>query len=194
MQSITVSSLIGLILAVAAVTAPAAAQERGTPADAADPAATPLNLSQQVQQIQRDYERFEQKLLELGELMRPTDPDRAELLTRTRSESREKRMLEQMRVIARLLSEGNELGDAVEREDELLTQVADLLKLLQSEDARDRNKKDIEFFEGLLKDTGKLIGEQKDARAATERGGEPGKLEQGQQARERSRERSRGQD
>lgn len=143
--------------------------------------APPLNLGQQAQQIHRDYERFEQKLLELGELLQPSDPDRAELLTRTRSQSRERRVLDRMRSIARLLEEGNQLGEAVGQQDELLLQIEELIKLLQSEDARDRNKKDIEWLEGLLKDTGKLIGEQKDARAATERGGDAGALQQGQQ-------------
>lgn len=160
---------------------PEAAAET-VPADAADSStAAPLDLEQQQLQIQHDYERFEQKLLDLGELMRPSDPDRAELLTRTRSQSRELRVLDQMRSIARLLAEGNELGDAVVRQADLLAQMETLLKLLQSEDARDRLQKLIEAYQGDLKDLNKIIGEQKDTRAATERGAENQSLQSGQQ-------------
>jgi hypothetical protein len=180
------SFLTAIVLAGLATGAPLMAQD----APAANPApaeaetsseGAPLNLEQQQLQIQRDYERFEQKLLELGEVMRPSDPDRAELLTRTRSQSRELRILDQMRSIAQLLNEGNELGDAVVRQEDLLAQMATLLKLLQSEDARDRLQKLIEAYQGDLKDLNKIIGDQKDARAATERGGENQSLQNGQQ-------------
>ncbi|MBL8848483.1 MAG: hypothetical protein JNG89_02320 [Planctomycetaceae bacterium] len=184
-------ALPALLLAIA-LCAASPAQETSRPADettdpvVADPqndesGPPELSLGQQQQQIERDYERFEQKLLELGELMRGSDPDRAELLTQTRSQSRELRVLDQMRSIARLLTEGSELGDAVVRQEDLLVHIETLLKLLQSEDARDRNRKAIEEIEGYLQDLGRIIGEQKDARAATERGGESESLQSGQQ-------------
>lgn len=173
--------LLALTLIGLSIPAPLPAQQ--PPADAAaNPAsAPPLDLEQQQLQIQRDYEGFEQKLLELGEYMRPSDPERAELLNRTRGQSRELRVLDQMRTIARLLAEGNELGDAVGRQADLLAHMETLLKLLQSEDARDRLQRLIEAYQGDLKDLNKIIGEQKDARAATERGGENQSLQNGQQ-------------
>lgn len=174
-----------LALAVIAAAQSSPAQpESPSPAAAqptAEPAAAELDLGQRQQQIQRDYERFEQKLFELSEVTRASDPERAELLNRTRSQSRELRVLDQMRAIARLLSDGNELGDAVSRQEEVLVHLEALLKLLQSEDARDRIAQEIARLEDLLKDTNRVIGEQKDARAATERGGDTQGLQSRQQ-------------
>ena len=163
-------------------TAPTAT-DAGAPETAEAPR---IDLGQSQLQIQRDFERFEDKLFELSEHLRGEDPDRADLLNRTRSQSRELRVLDQMKVIATLLAEGNELGDAVARQDELIAHLQVLLKLLQSEDERDRIAREIERIEDLIKDTNDVIGRQKDARAATERRGDPETLE-GQQEGVQSR-------
>lgn len=144
--------------------------------------APPVDLGQLQLQIQRDFERFEEKLFDLSEATRSEDPDRAELLNRTRSQSRELRILDQMKAIAALLAEGQELGDASARQEELIAHLQVLLKLLQSEDERDRIAREIARIEDLIKDTNKVIGEQKDVRAETERRGNSEKLE-GQQGR-----------
>ena len=178
--------LLPAVLCLAIWSSPLRAQTETVPAAtdaaAAEPASEPrANLGQSQLQIQRDFERFEDKLFELSEHLRREDPDRADLLNRTRSQSRELRVLEQMRVIAALLSEGNELGDAVARQDDLIAHLQVLLKLLQSEDERDRIAREIARIEDLIKDTNDVIGRQKDARAATERRGDPEKLEGQQQ-------------
>jgi hypothetical protein len=177
--------LLPAVLCLVIWSSPLKAQSETVPTDADAPAAEPaeeprVDLGQAQLQIQRDFERFEDKLFELSEHLRGEDPDRADLLNRTRSQSRELRVLDQMKVIATLLAEGNELGDAVSRQDELVAHLQVLLKLLQSEDERDRIAREIERIEDLIKDTNDVIGRQKDARAATERRGDPGTLE-GQQ-------------
>jgi hypothetical protein len=56
-----------------------------------------------------------------------------------------------------------------------------MLKLLQSEDQRDRLAEEIARLEELRKETERLIGHQKDVRADTERGGAFGELKGDQQ-------------
>lgn len=177
------------LLALGVSTAFLAAQDE--PADAvAEPAASEtgestekpkVDLSQAQQQIENDFQRFEEELFKLSEQTRGEDPDRADLLTRTRSQSRERRVLRQMEIIAALLEEGGELGDAVERQQEVVAELQALLKLLQSEDERDRLAAEIARLEDLLKDTGKIIGAEKDVRADTERQGDPSELEDDQE-------------
>lgn len=139
-----------------------------------------IDLGQAQLQIESDFRRFEEELFKLSEQTRGDDPDRADLLTRTRSQSRERRILDQMKRIAELLEDGGEIGDAVERQQEVVAELQSLLKLLQSEDERDRLAKDIARLEDLLEDTGKIIGAEKDVRADTERGGDPSELEDDQ--------------
>lgn len=155
----------------------AAAADTGA-ADAATAEAEQLHILEQA--LLNDYQRFEEKLLELAEYTRSNDPDRAELLIRTRSESTARRVQAQMKRIAEALTPteaGDVLyGDALSRQDELIADLADLLKLLQSEDERDRIDREIARLQGLLKDTDRLIGQQKDVRADTERGGDSDQL------------------
>ena len=155
--------------------APPEQSAAGEPAPA-EAAGGPV-LGQRQQQIQRDFERFEESLYKLSEVMRSADPDLADLLARARGQSREQRILQQMKALSDLLSEGNELGEAVGRQEEVITNLQVLLKLLQSEDERDRLAREIARYEDLLKDTNRIIGAQKDVRADTERRGDPGKLE-----------------
>ena len=72
-------------------------------------------------------------------------------------------------------------GDAESRQEELLADLAELLELLQSEDERDRLAAEIARIKDLLKDTQRIIGQQKDVRADTERGGDPQELQEDQQ-------------
>ena len=102
-----------------------AAQSTDAPAPeqpaAIEPAAADApSLGQRQQQLQRDFERFEENLYKLSEVMRSGDPDLADLLSRARGQSREERILQQMKALAELLREGNELGDAVNRQDEVI--------------------------------------------------------------------------
>lgn len=142
-----------------------------------------LDILQQA--IKNDYDRLEEKLLELAEYTRRTDPDRADLLIRVRRESTSRRISAQMdRVIESLTpsDKGDVLfGDALSRQEELIGDLSALLALLQSEDERDRIDAEIARIQELLKDTNRIIGQQKDVRADTERGGDPKDLQGDQQ-------------
>lgn len=125
------------------------------------------------------YQRFESTLLQLGEYLRKTDPDRAELLLRTLGKSKEGRVSDQFTELIALLERG-QLGDAIENQETLHQQMTLLLTLLQSEDRVGDLEKEQQRIQALIRDVDKLISKQTDARAATERG-TPGADASGQQ-------------
>ncbi|MBI1349026.1 hypothetical protein GC163_22370 [bacterium] len=125
------------------------------------------------------YQRFETTLLQLGEYLRKTDPDRAELLLRTLGKSKESRVSDQFIELVALLERG-QLGDAIDGQETLHQQMALLLTLLQSEDRVGDLEKEQQRIQALIRDVDKLISKQTDARAATERG-TPGSDGSGQQ-------------
>ncbi|HUQ72713.1 MAG TPA: hypothetical protein VM165_24515 [Planctomycetaceae bacterium] len=125
------------------------------------------------------YQRFETTLLQLAEYLRKTDPDRAELLVRALGRSKETRIPDQLAQLVELLKR-DQLGDAIDGQETLVTQMQDLLTLLQSEDRQSDIDKERARIAGLIKNVDRLIGKQTDVRSATERG-LPGKEVQPQQ-------------
>lgn len=163
--------------------APAAAP--ANPAPAGDPSLNQLEL-----QVKKDFDRFEKALFNVAEGLRKSEPDRAELLYRARSQSETQRLADEMAAIADLLEkkarkpgeEANALyGRAGEKQEELIARLEGLLKVLQSENERERLGQEIARIQDLLKDTNKIIGKQKDVRADTERANRPGERLQGSQ-------------
>jgi len=146
-----------------------------TPTEAAlaeKPKDVPLEISQQV--LAKRFEQFQNTLLQMAEQMRKTDPDRAELIFRALSKSQEDRVSGQMKVIEELLTK-KQFGSAIGRQDDLAKSLVALLELLQSENRLNEIDAERKRIEALLKDVNKLIGKEKDARAATERGSDPDK-------------------
>ncbi|MBI5760852.1 MAG: hypothetical protein HZA46_20210, partial [Planctomycetales bacterium] len=115
------------------------------------------------------YKRFEETLLKLAEVLRKTDPDRATLLVRAIGRSREDLNYDRMLRVVELLKQ-DKFGDAIEQQGELMSQLQGLLDLLLSEDRAKEIAAEKARLEAYLKDLNKLIGQQKDVRAATERG------------------------
>lgn len=122
--------------------------------------------------VARRFKQFEKTLLQMGEYLRKTEPDRADLLFRARSRGQEVRVAQQMEQIIELLK-NEQFGDAVERQAELVKHLREMLELLQSEDRRTELEKEKERIQGLIKELNKNIAGQKDVRAQTERGGDP---------------------
>lgn len=141
-------------------------------APAEKPKEVPLEVSQQV--LAKRFEQFQNTLLQMAEQMRKTDPDRAELIFRALSKSQEERVSGQMKVIEELLTK-KQFGSAIGRQDDLAKSLVTLLELLQSENRLNEIDAERKRIEALLKDVNKLIGKEKDARAATERGADPDK-------------------
>ena len=151
-----------------------------SPGAAAAPAAeASLPLASTQEAIRARYLRFENTLQQLSEYLRKTDPQRADLLVRTIGKSKEGRVPEQLQALTELLK-NDQLGDAIERQEDVLKQMQAMLDLLMSEDRKDEIEREKARIKDLIKEVDKLIGKQTDARAETERGGDPNNLEKQQ--------------
>jgi hypothetical protein len=135
------------------------------------------NLANDQDAIKARYKRFNLTLQQMAEILRKQDPERADLLFRALGKSQETRVEDQMQLIYALLNkEQPQLGEAIERQEELVAQLKNLLDLLQSEDRRSEIEKEKQRLQDLLKDINKMIGKEKDVRAGTERGDDSKKL------------------
>lgn len=144
--------------------------------ESAPPPSKP-NLANDQDSIKARYKRFNLTLQQMAEILRKQDPERADLLFRALGKSQETRIEDQMNLIFSLLNkEQPQLGEAIDRQEELVGQLKNLLDLLQSEDRRSEIEKEKLRLQELLKDINKLIGKEKDIRAGTERGDDTKKL------------------
>lgn len=156
------------------------AQQPTAAEDAAAPEVKKSNLSDKQEAITQQFKRFESTLHDLGEYMKKTDPARADLLFRAFGQSKQNQMTVEMQRVLQMLDQG-QLGDAVERQENLLKNMQNLLALLQSEDRMSEVEKEKQRIQDLLKDVNRLMGQERDVRAATERGGNPADLKNKQQ-------------
>ena len=172
--------LLPLIAVAVLAVAGQAVSAQNPPATGAAPAAeAPAPLASSQEAIRARYLRFENTLQQLSEYLRKSDPQRADLLVRTIGKSKEGRIPDQLLALTDLLKK-DQLGDAIEREEEVIKQMQVMLDLLMSEDRKDEIEKEKARIKELIKDVDKLIGKQTDARAETERGGEPNDLQKQQ--------------
>lgn len=137
------------------------------------------SLATRQEQLAARYRRFEETLLQLSEYLRRTDPQRAELLVRALGRGKEGRLHEQFERLTDLLK-SEQLGDAIERQEEMLRQLANLLDLLQSEDRKDELEREKARIKELIKEVTQLIHKESDVRGATERREPAEKLQQQQ--------------
>jgi hypothetical protein len=153
------------------------AQQNAAPTPAKQP-----ELASDQDAIKARYKRFNLTLQQMAEILRKQDPERADLLFRALGKSQESRIEDQMALIFSLLNKDQpQLGEAIERQEELLAHLKNLLDLLQSEDRRSEIEKEKQRLQDLLKDINKLIGKEKDVRAGTERGDDSKKLTEKQE-------------
>lgn len=158
------------------------------PTDISSPGANPTTetgkpndaIGDQQLSLSSRFKRFEETLRKIADYTRKTDPDRAELLYRAIGKSQGSQIPQQMEMIVKLL-ESQSFGDAELRQVDLITELQALLDVLQSENEKERLKKEIARVEDLIKDVNSVIGKQKDVRAETERGGKLDELEKRQQ-------------
>ena len=134
------------------------------------------------------YDRFERLLSQMADVLGREDPQRAELLRRAISKSREKAINRQLGDIAEELGDNN-LGDALEQQENVLESLALLLQLLQSEDRRSELEKERERLNRLLRDVSGTLSQQRSARARTKNATAPSSAApQQQKALERAEE------
>ncbi|MEZ6064359.1 MAG: hypothetical protein R3B90_01325 [Planctomycetaceae bacterium] len=140
--------------------------------------ATRENLNIEQQAILKDYQGFERRLAELGEALRGSDLDRANLLGQAHSESARNQVSDRMEAIVKILADEQPYADAVERQQQVVAQLEAILIILQTDAERDRIKERIAELEANLKDLNRVIAGQKDVRADTERGADFGELQE----------------
>ena len=115
------------------------------------------------------FRRFENTLRQMAQYLQKTEPERAELLRRAFGKSREAGLARRMQSIMENLK-SDQMGDALDQQAELVAQLQTLLTLLQSEDAARRDRAEAARLKDLIKRLNRIIGDQKDNRAGTERG------------------------
>lgn len=128
----------------------------------------PLSSGQEV--ISRRYKRFEETLRKIAESLRKTDPDRADLLLRAIGQGNADRISQQMIDIIQLLRDNKQLGDAIERQNDLVVQLHSLLDLLLSEDRQKELKEEQVRIKKYIEEVNKAIAKEKANRADNERG------------------------
>lgn len=162
--------------------APVAGQEKPAAPPAVEtppetPAAAPADakddsLATKQDMLSRRYKRFVETLGKVAETLKKTDNERAQLLIRAIGKSNEEQITAEMSQLVELFRK-EQLGDALDKQGELVTKLHTLLDLLLSEDRAKELAAEKKRLEAYLKDLNKLIAQEKDVRAATERG-EPG--------------------
>ena len=145
-----------------------AAEGDSRSAGAEAPGNEPLSATQDT--ISRRYRRFEDTLYKIHESLRKSDPDRAELLLRAIGKSKEDRIGQQMTELVELLRDNKQLGDAIERQGDMVTQLQALLDLLLSEDRHKELKEEQARIKRYLEELNRVIGREKANRAENERG------------------------
>ncbi|MCA9062615.1 MAG: hypothetical protein KDA96_06135 [Planctomycetaceae bacterium] len=118
------------------------------------------------------YERFERLLSQMADILGREDPERADLLRRAIGKGRETQIAANIEQMIGLL-ESRELGAAIERRDGVSDALAELLKMLQSEDRRSSVERERERLNGVLKEVRTLINEERAARIATQNAAAP---------------------
>ncbi len=141
---------------------------------------TPKTLRDDQLAVSGRYARFERMLTQMADILGRQDPERADLLRRAIGKGREGRIKEEIESVVALIEAG-EIGNASEKQAEVIESLQALLKLLQSEDRRSAVERERDRLNGLLKDVRGVLAEQRSSRAATQNSPAPSSAAPGQQ-------------
>jgi len=137
-------------------------------------------LRNEQESISGRYARFERVLTQMADILGYEDPERAELLRRAISESREKGIALTLEQIAKDLGR-SEFGNAIDKQKTVTTDLRELLKLLQSEDRMSAVERERQRIADLLNDVNNLKARQRAVRARTQNSAAPSSAAPGQQ-------------
>ncbi|MCR9198714.1 MAG: hypothetical protein NXI04_08730 [Planctomycetaceae bacterium] len=137
-------------------------------------------LRNEQESISGRYARFERVLTQMADILGYEDPERAELLRRAISESREKGIALTLEQIAKDLGR-SEFGNAIDKQKSVTTDLRELLKLLQSEDRMSAVERERQRIADLLNDVNNLKARQRAVRARTQNSAAPSSAAPGQQ-------------
>ncbi|MCE9546788.1 MAG: hypothetical protein K8T25_15015 [Planctomycetia bacterium] len=158
--------------------APSAGGEKPSVAPGpAAPAATDVLVLKQTN-VADSYARFKIQLLKLAEVMRATDPVRADLLEKAAQQVSANGTDDQLKSILKLLDSDlvRDLDQAVDRQSDVQTELSALLKLLLSENRDRRNASEKDRVRGYIKDIEHALKIQRAIQGQTERSGQTEEL------------------
>jgi len=165
--------VVCLLLAVAVPGGPAFAGPPGkaaTPAPQAAPASgAPNHLANRQRRLAERYTRLEQVLLRLAELSATNQPRRAALLREAIAQSKQHDVARQFDAATELL-EQQQLALAGKRQQQLDTELRQLLHLLLKEESSDRTESEKRKLRHYLKQINRLIKQQRGVKGRTESG------------------------
>ncbi len=151
-----------------------------SPPEVAGKNVTPKSLRDDQLAVSGRYARFERMLTQMADILGRQDPERADLLRRAIGKGREGRIKEEIESVVALIESG-EIGNASEKQADVIESLQALLTLLQSEDRRSAVERERDRLNGLLKDVRGVLAEQRSARAATQNSPAPSSAAPGQQ-------------
>lgn len=157
-----------------------ATEAPGSPPTVTGGDVTPDTLRDDQLAVSGRYARFERMLTQMADILGQQDPERADLLRRAIGKGREGRIREQIENVVALIESG-EIGNASEKQADVIESLQELLKLLQSEDRRSAVERERNRLNALLKDVRGVLAEQRSARAATQNSPAPSSAAPGQQ-------------
>lgn len=168
----------GLFVVLAFAGVPGSAPTARVVADESLPSDQRLRSEQE--SISGRYARFERVLTQMADILGYEDPERAELLRRAISESREKDIATTLENIAGDLGR-SDFGNAISKQKTVTADLRELLKLLQSEDRMSAVERERQRIADLLNDVNNLKARQRAVRARTENSAAPSSAAPGQQ-------------
>ena len=152
----------------------------GSPPTVTGGGVSPDSLRDDQLAVSGRYARFERMLTQMADILGHQDPERADLLRRAIGKGREGRIKEQIENVVALIESG-EIGNASEKQADVIESLQELLKLLQSEDRRSAVERERDRLNSLLKDVRGVLAEQRSARATTQNSPAPSSAAPGQQ-------------
>ncbi|MEM9942020.1 MAG: hypothetical protein AAF939_10555 [Planctomycetota bacterium] len=127
-----------------------------------------VSLQESQKSLAQEYRLFEEKLFTLFEYEKKQNPTRAKLLKQAFQMSQEKMTASQLEQIALSLND-SKFKAAEKNQAQVLTNLSELLYLLQTEDRGSRVRDRIKRFQQYLSDVDRLLRNQKSVRGQAER-------------------------
>ena len=133
------------------------------------------NIKAEQERLAERYKQLEAKLFSLHEFEKDSNPGRSKLLQKAFLQSQEKMTNVQLTRAVKLISDGK-FKDAEKMQTDALTNLTEMLKLLQTEDRDQRIRDDIDRYKEYAKEVDRLLRIQKGIRGQTEAGVDQGRL------------------
>jgi len=178
-------AIAAVVFGAAVAGAQVPAHEAVPPAakEAAKEKVSPEKLVAEQEAVAKRFDQLEKSLLEMAELSLVVDPERADVLRKAISQSKDRLILARLEETIRLLQK-EQLADASDAQASVDRELRALVELLLSSDRAKRLESEKARIREYLKRLGVILNQQKDLQARTPGPGDPKQLaeEQGRLA------------